>query len=123
MEIFWFTILFFAVAFLISLVYYGLYAYEIHYKKNDAESTRKTDSLLRKINQCWLNFLGSFTGWIFLYYFLIFRLDLFSKDLSIMNFKAEWFDLLIILIIFIGVTGYLPYSVLLTGIGKLFRSS
>jgi len=107
-----FTILFFVIGFLISLFFYGLKAYEIH------GIPEKDKNKLRRINQYWLNFLGSSIGWIFLYYFLIFRLHLFTPGESIMKFEGGLSDLIVILVVFLGITGHLPYAVLLKGIFK-----
>lgn len=113
-----FTIIFFVWALTISYFYYGKKAYELHDDEKEANKKKMADSKSRQRNQIWLNGLGAFIGWAFLYYFLIFRLHLFWPNFQIWGFKAETLDLFILLIVFLGITGYLPYVAILRGVFK-----
>lgn len=121
-----FTKLFFALGALVGVIY-GKKSYEFHDAKGEADQKKAKDSKWRQANQFWLHFLGFFIGWVFLYYFLVFRLHLFSSNRTIIadfykiiaDFEMTGLDFLTLLIVFVGITGYLPYATLL---GKTFRS-
>lgn len=84
----------------------ALFCYELHDNKSEAEKKRLNDLRVRKIHQFMLHLLGALVGWILLYYLLFIRLD-FSSEILL-----NWEDLLILLIALIGITGYLPYNLI-----------
>lgn len=105
-----FAIFYFATGILVSSIYtYKLF--EIH----DMTEEKTKPNKWWVYNLQWLYFLSSFIGWVLLYYLLIFRIHFFSLINSAQNlntFKFEWSDFIILLTVFFGITGQLPYVIL-----------
>ena len=100
-----FTLLYFLFS-VLSGVIYGRYAFEIH------NCNGKVGEKLHRLNQYWFNGLGAFLGWCFLYYFLVFRIELFQMPnvlAQLLNKKLDWADFVVILISYVGITGHLPF--------------
>ena len=57
------------------------------------------------VHDYFLNFLGTFLGWLSAYYFVFYRL----------GNTIELTDLVIIFISFVGITGYLPHIIINKG--------
>jgi hypothetical protein len=93
---------------LIASIFYGSYAINIFFAKAKVKDT-KGEHFSWKIHQFWLNFIGSFSGWIILF-FLLKRIEhLPSKDYV---FTFSFQDLISFFICFIGITGYLPSTII-----------
>lgn len=60
-----------------------------------------------RISQWILNFLGSFVGWLGLAYLIFWRLQTGTV--------VEFTDLVVLLVAFYGITGYLPYILIQKG--------
>ena len=115
---------FFLLAAVISILFYGYFAFEIHnidVKKNNNEKhpTWKElgDNKWFIYNQYWLNALGTFVGWIALYILLfhIIRIENYplSVAISIWVNNLGIDDLVLVVLSFLGLTGYIPYYALL----------
>jgi hypothetical protein len=74
------------------------------------------------IHQFWLNFCGSFVGWVALWF-------VGRKVISCLGascaFELTGWDVLISFLAFVGVTGFLPFTIvgLITGIKELVVKS
>lgn len=95
------TALFWFIAVAASLCY-GYWATEIFQVKGTEKWPRSV-----WIHQFWLNFFGSVVGWATLYYLLVMRLRVFDKA---PNTVLGAVDIGLLLVIFLGVTGHLPYT-------------
>ncbi len=86
---------------------YGLFAIRIFFKKDQVDATKSAHPSW-KIHQFWLNFLGSIVGWI-ITYFLLSRIEyLWESDYS---YTISFADVFSFLLAFIGITGFLPMTV------------
>ena len=118
--------LFFIPAAIISIIFYGYFAFEIHNidveKKNEDKDKRPTwgklgDNKWFIYNQYWLNALGAFVGWIALYILLFYVIRIGHYPLSVAiliwvkNLGID--DLVLVVLSFLGLTGYIPYYALL----------
>lgn len=101
------SIIVFCIIALINSFFYGIFAYEIH----DAVRPK---SVMALYNQFWMNGLFTFVGWLALYYFLYYRLSFFTGNII---YQFQSFDLLVVLVIMLGITGFLPHAIF---IGRLF---
>lgn len=89
----------------VGISFHTLFAFEAH----EVPTAGKSKYFLA--HQSLLNFAGSFIGWSVLYFFLFIRLS--NVDIAI---GIAWEDMLTLFVAFVGITGYLPYVVLM---GKL----
>ena len=104
---FW-TVLFWTLAFIFS-TFYGLKAVIIFI---DPKPANKPVSW--KIHQFWINFLGAIVGWISLWLLLPNLINSFcNNDINIFSFG----DLLLLIISFVGITGYFPITVVGIALG------
>ncbi|GEM_PF-3358860 len=92
----------------IIISFHTLFAFEAH--EVIIKGGRRSGYYL--FHQYLLNFAGSFIGWTFLYYIIFLRLP----GVLDATHRIAWEDILTVLIAFVGITGYLPYVVLM---GKL----
>ena len=92
----WFGIVWFMI--------YGSKCFEIHFLKEESEKLKK-NNILFFYNQIWFNGLGSFMGWIAIYYLW----NVNQKDLNIGH-------LVVLLIGYLGITGNLPF------VSKFFKA-
>jgi hypothetical protein len=71
-----------------------------------------------KVHQFWLNFVGSATGWVCLWFVIVKVWPYLSSDAEP---SFGWGYAALALVAFLGVTGYLPYTLMKTAavIGKL----
>ncbi len=107
------TVLYWLVALLISL-FYGFKAIKIFEPSVDEKDKSRR---AWRWHQRWLNFLGSLVGWIALW-FLVRK---FSPSLfQDIHAEISLWDVIGALIAFIGVTGYLPFTIVTTvsGVGS-----
>jgi hypothetical protein len=91
----------FAVVALVFSLFYGWYAFDIF--RVDRRSMR----IPERVHQFWLNFLGSIAGWLLLWV-AVQRLA-FVIASPVHPLKVS--DFILLLVAFIGVTGFLPLSV------------
>jgi len=117
--------LFFIPAAIISIIFYGYFAFEIHNidveKKNDGDKHptwgKRGDNKWFIYNQYWLNALGAFVGWIALYILLFYVIRIghypFSVAILIWVKNLGIDDLVLVVLSFLGLTGYIPYYALL----------
>ncbi len=104
------AIIFWLIAIVMSFIY-GIKAFEIH---GDTKGLKESKSnKWFRWHQFWLNFLGAFVGWSLLYYILAYRLDIFRNLLVLEDYRITSIDLIVLLFAFLGITGYLPYTVLI----------
>ncbi len=92
---------------LIFSSFYGLYAENIFYTKNQKEKIKEEyDSESIKyfhFHQHWLNFVGSCIGWFSLYLFISILQKVEVKEISFAN-------ILLLIIGVIGIVGWLPMT-------------
>lgn len=62
-----------------------------------------------KLHQFWLNFLGSVAGWSALWFLLRSALQCASASCS---FQFGWSEVGAFLLAYLGVTGYVPFTVI-----------
>ena len=92
---------------IIASLFFGVYAINIFFKKAEVPKT-KDEHFSWKIHQFWLNFVGSLSGWIILY-FLLKRVEhLASNDYV---FTLSFADFISFVLCFIGITGYMPATI------------
>lgn len=86
--------------------YFGAKAY---LRKLENDPQKKPEKILgakrEVMHDYFLNFLGTFFGWLSAYYFVFYRL----------GNTIELTDLVIIFISFVGITGYLPHIIINKG--------
>jgi hypothetical protein len=80
---------------------YGRYAFDIF--RVDHRSMR----LPERVHQLWLNFLGSVAGWLLLWV----ALQRLAFVIASPDHPLKVSDFILLLVAFIGVTGFLPLSV------------
>lgn len=95
--------LFLVMAIVFSCVY-GRYAFEIH--NIDKKAYEKNKWYIN--NQYWLNGLGAFVGWVALYILLFHQME----DVESLKNLGKT-ELILSVIAFLGITGYIPYILLL----------
>jgi len=106
---------FFFVGATINIFFYTLFAFEIH--NIDIEKNKLADNKFYIYNQYWLNGLGAFIGW-FALYILLFYIIKINQCTPIIVIEC-WInnlgkkDIILIVITFLGLTGYIPYYALL----------
>lgn len=61
-----------------------------------------------RLSQWFLNFTGSFIGWISLAYFIFWRINFLTT--------LEIGDFLVLIVAFYGITGFLPYILIQKGL-------
>jgi cbb3-type cytochrome oxidase subunit 1 len=84
--------------------FYGLKATEIFLKSEDYKSKKWP----WKFHQFWLNFIGSLTGWISL---LVIYPRIFDCIQNNQVYSIRLADILLFFLSFIGITGYLPMTI------------
>lgn len=92
---------------ILASLFYGLNAINIFFPKAKVQDT-KSEHWSWKVHQFWLNFLGSLVGWIILY-FLLKRIDFLKGNNC--SFVLSIRDFIYGLLAFIGITGYLPMTI------------
>jgi len=93
---------------IVASTFYGFKAFDIF------EVSVKQKPWAWKVHQFWFNFTGSLIGW-FLLWLLIQKVWLGMQTFSLSQIGI--LDIVILLISFIGITGYLPF-----GIASLLQS-
>jgi len=103
------------IGFIVS-IFYGLFADKIFWDKEQRSKHYKESSYLKHIQQFWLNFVGSFVGWFFIYLFLNILLRIRLSELSITHILLLEFGI-------IGIVGWLPMTLLgvATSLGEIVR--
>lgn len=104
MGIFTIYFLYFGLA-LLSSLFVTIFALKIH---NLPIKSWADLSWPSRINQWLLNFLGSFVGWVALSYIIFWRLQ--------PGMSLEFTDLIILLVAFYGISGYLPFVLIQKGL-------
>lgn len=99
------NIIFLVIA-ILSSIFCATYSYELHDSKEEADKKKQADSKIRRVHQFVLHLLGALVGWLLLYYLLFIKINFLDIDIG-------WEDLLIFLISLIGITGYLPYNLII----------
>lgn len=102
----WFEIVFLLVA-VIASGFFGFYCFEIH------NLGRSTFEWQEKIQQVWFNFIGAFAGWIALWILIrqwwgAWRLP----TTPAVPVQMTLSDFGLALIAFVGMSGYLPFTVM-----------
>ena len=92
---------------LIASVLRGKYATEIFFQKNDHDNCKKSAPC--KWHQRWLNFVGSFVGWIALWALVQKYYDCASQVCSV---SPTMWHIFAALVAFVGITGYLPMTII-----------
>jgi 4-hydroxybenzoate polyprenyltransferase len=95
-----FTISFWAFAFLAS-AFLGYFCYEIHVVTEEKGKI----PWQRRWQQYWFNFIGSLSGWIAIWFVVQ---KLWASNLG----QGRLADFGLAVVGFIGITGYLPYTVI-----------
>lgn len=102
---------------LIMSVLYGFFSDKIFWteeqRKNNFEGKY---GYVRRVQQFWLNFVGSFAGWFSIYLFLNILLHIRLSELSIAHVLLFGFGI-------IGVVGWLPMTLLgvASSLGEIVR--
>lgn len=102
----WFIVIFWGIA-LIASVLFAIYAWDIHGGTKPKKGARLNQQLF-------LNLLGSFVGWVMLWIVLPSLIDSI-KTHSSTNFNLN--DIILTIIAFIGITGYLPVALVRLALG------
>ncbi|MBI3420590.1 MAG: hypothetical protein HY006_00855 [Candidatus Sungbacteria bacterium] len=94
------------------------YAFQLHtrYYAEDPGQVDKGYGTLRwsqGFHQFILNFLGGITGWTILY--------LFVARSNVLNGLDGWEKIILMVVAFIGINGYLPYILLIKGIDLYYN--
>ncbi len=98
----WFNYTFIFISLISSLVY-GLKAFDIF----GPRLTEENKWTAWHLHQIWFNFTGSLLGWIALWF--VIRKTWNCIELSCPA-QLDWSDATIIAIAFVGITGYLPFT-------------
>lgn len=108
---------FFLLSAIISILFYSIFAFEIHNWKSSDEEYVKNGKKEFVYNQYWFNALGAIVGWSALYIllFYVIRIEYYplSSALFIWTRHLSASDLFLIVASFLGLTGYIPYYALL----------
>lgn len=96
-------IVFWAVAFSFSL-FYGLKATKIFGVSTESMPSSGI------LHQAWFNFLGSMLGWILAWTFVP---DIYDSIKYDSHFEIGLGRILIFILAFIGITGHMPYAIML----------
>lgn len=99
-KIYWLISIFFSIL-------YGKNAVDIFIDTSKSFVKQKMKLSSWKSHQFWLNFVGSISGWVALYYLAFIRMPMV---LSASDKKLGFEDGLVILIALLGITGFLPYT-------------
>jgi len=96
----------------LSVIFYGYFAYEIHNINLDRSRARMFD-----VNQVWFNAFGAFVGWAAFYTLLfpVMHVDVRSLSTAVngLALHADIKTLVLVVLSFLGLTGYIPYYALL----------
>jgi hypothetical protein len=96
----WFEVAFWSIAIIVS-AFLGLFCFQIH--------GVRVNNWAAKAHQVWFNFAGALAGWVALWFLL--RQWWGIWDLPASTFHVTVSDFGLALTAYIGISGYLPYTV------------
>ena len=92
---------------IVASLFFGFYAINIFFAKAKVSET-KNEHFSWKMHQFWLNLVGSLSGWIILY-FLLKRVEHLAPNDYVFTFS--FVDFISFVLCFIGITGYMPVTI------------
>jgi hypothetical protein len=106
-------------------VFYAVFAVKIFLpalRRDNADRRAHRALCTWWVHQIWLNFLGSAVGWVCLWFVAVKLVPQFERAPDLVSFG--WEHAALALVAFIGVTGYLPFTVvnLAVGLGTLMKA-